>query len=297
MGVRHTAADDEGVDLAEQVVDDVQLIRDLRAAEDGDERTGGIGQRLAHHRDLFLDQVAADGGQVLRHAGGRGVRAVHGAEGVGNVHVGKRGEFLDEGIVVLLFTRIEPGVFKQDDLSVFQRGGFRLRVGTDRVGGERDLHAEQFGEPDGDGGQTVFRVDLPLRLAHMGAEDDLRALTHQVLDGGKRLDDPLVRGDDPVLLRDVEVAADEHALALDVNVFNGFLVVGCHFRISFSDIELGFSKHSIIIYHIPGKSSRGRRKIVKKKTKPGRRAKKERGSGAISGGTIDFFPEAWYNKA
>ena len=37
-GVGHAAADDQGVDLGDQVVDDADLVGDLGAAEDGDER-------------------------------------------------------------------------------------------------------------------------------------------------------------------------------------------------------------------------------------------------------------------
>ena len=39
-GVRHAAADDERVDLVQQVLDDADLVADLGAAEDGDERLG-----------------------------------------------------------------------------------------------------------------------------------------------------------------------------------------------------------------------------------------------------------------
>ena len=38
-GVSHAAADDEGVDLFQQVVDDADLIGNLSAAEDCNERT------------------------------------------------------------------------------------------------------------------------------------------------------------------------------------------------------------------------------------------------------------------
>ena len=88
-GVRHAAADDDRVALVDQVVDDADLILDLRAAEDRDQRALGILERAAHELDLLLDQKAHGGGQELGDAAGGGVRAVRGAERVVHVEVGK----------------------------------------------------------------------------------------------------------------------------------------------------------------------------------------------------------------
>ena len=42
-GVGHGAADEEGVALAEELLDDVDFVGDFCAAEDGDEGVGGFG--------------------------------------------------------------------------------------------------------------------------------------------------------------------------------------------------------------------------------------------------------------
>ena len=63
-----------------------------------------------------------------------------------------------------------------------------------------------------------------MRFAHMGAEDDLSALAKQVLNGRDSGDDTLIAGDNAVLKRYVEIAADKHALTGYIYVFYGFFV-------------------------------------------------------------------------
>ena len=60
----------------------------------------------------------------------------------------------------------------------------------------------------------------------MGSQNDLCALCHEIFDGGQCADNALVRGDDTVLHRNIEVTADKNLLAgFDLNVLNRFLVV------------------------------------------------------------------------
>ena len=73
--------------------------------------------------------------------------------------------------------------------------------------------------------QAQLGLPLALGLAHVGAEDDLRAMVDEVLDGGQGGDDALVAGDLAVLQGDVEVAAAQHALAGHIDIADGFLVV------------------------------------------------------------------------
>jgi hypothetical protein len=61
--VGHAAADDDGVDLLGQLLEDEDLVRDLRAAHDGDEGLVGIAQDLAEVLDLLVDQEP--GGRLL----------------------------------------------------------------------------------------------------------------------------------------------------------------------------------------------------------------------------------------
>ncbi len=60
-GVSHAAADEEGIDLLHQVADDFDFVADLGAAEDGNERAGGIGHGLAHVLEFFFHEQAGSG--------------------------------------------------------------------------------------------------------------------------------------------------------------------------------------------------------------------------------------------
>ena len=63
--VGHAAAEDEHVDLGQQVVDDLDLVRDLGAAEDRRERPLRVLEQLREHLDLALHQQPGVGGQEL----------------------------------------------------------------------------------------------------------------------------------------------------------------------------------------------------------------------------------------
>jgi hypothetical protein len=57
-------------------------------------------------------------------------------------------------------------------------------------------------------------------LAHVRAKNYLSALVKKVLDSRKRANDSLVRSNNAVLKRHVEVAAYKNSLAGNVDVFN-----------------------------------------------------------------------------
>ncbi len=87
-GVGHAATDDNGVDLFEQVVDDLDLVGDLGATDDGDEGLVRLHQRFAHVGELFFHQQPSCG--LLDEVGdafGGSVGAVRGAEGVVDIDI------------------------------------------------------------------------------------------------------------------------------------------------------------------------------------------------------------------
>ena len=107
-------------------------------------------------------------------------------------------------------------VLEQGDLALTQ-GGDGLGGGrANDVGGQRDLHAGQLGEARGDGGQREGGIDLTLGAAEVGHDDDLGTGVGEGLEGRQRRADTAVVGDDAVLERNVEVGADEDALAAQV---------------------------------------------------------------------------------
>ena len=115
--VGHPAAEDEQVDLGEQVVDDGDLVGHLGAAEDGREWALGRLEQLREHLELALHQETGICRQELGDPDGRGMRPVGGPERVVDVDVGIGGERLREFRVVGLLFGVEAQVLEQQDLA------------------------------------------------------------------------------------------------------------------------------------------------------------------------------------
>ena len=199
----------------------------LAPPEDGHEGTGGVAQGLAHDGYLLLHEHTGVGGQIGRDAGGGGVGAVHGAEGVGDVDFSHGGELLRKLGVVLLLALVEAEVLKQHELARLQGGGLGAGVVADYILSHDDVHAQQLAQALGDRLQAQIGLPLSLGLAEVGAGDDGGAVLKQVLDGRQRGDYTLVAGNlaGLLVLRDVEVAAQQYFLSVGIEVVYGLLVV------------------------------------------------------------------------
>ena len=183
--VRHRAADEERVDAGYQVLDDLELVRHLCAAEDGDERPLGTLEHAAEV--LYFLRHQQTGGylrDVMNDPFGGGVGAVSRAEGIVDVHVSERGELAGELGVVFLFFRMEAQVFEQNDTT---RTGFldgSTRRLTDGVLGKNNGSAEQFRQAIGHRLQRVLGIGLSLRSPEMGRQNEgFRPLLQRALDG------------------------------------------------------------------------------------------------------------------
>ena len=145
-GVGHAAADDDLVHLGEQVLDDGDLVGDLGAAQDGHEGPGGVLQGLAHDVQLLADQEAGDGGQIGRDAGGGGVSAVDGAEGVGHVQLRVIRQLLGKLGIVLLLSALISEILEKHYLAGLKLGGKRGSAFTDDVGSHFNFLTEKLGD-------------------------------------------------------------------------------------------------------------------------------------------------------
>src|SRR5258705_13503412 len=101
-GVRHAAADRERVDACEQRTQHVDLAAHLRAADDREERPRWCAHQTAEGQKLLLQQQSRVGGEDLRDALRRGMRAVRSAEGIVYIEVIAARERLRERGIVLL---------------------------------------------------------------------------------------------------------------------------------------------------------------------------------------------------
>ena len=265
--VSHAAADDERIDLIKEALDDRELIGDLGAAENGDERTDGILDSVAEELDFLLKKEAGNGGlKIVGDNGGRGVGAVSRTERVVAVDVAVAGEllghfgalglklgllggelFVGEVDTLLLVVLLDLAVFGLVEAGILEKSDFaRLKSGDDFVGGHAvgnklDLATELLGELFGDGLERESGVRVAgggaeldaLRTAEVAHENEAAALFENVLNRRKRGNDTGIVGDlaGAVLSHgDVEIDTHYDALAVEFNIAQSLL---CHFCFPF----------------------------------------------------------------
>ncbi|MPM22130.1 hypothetical protein SDC9_68581 [bioreactor metagenome] len=174
-----------------------------------------------------MNQITGYGGQISGHAGGGGMGAVNGAKSVGDIKLGHIGQGFGKLRRVLFLADIEPKVFKQHNLARLQRGGFRLRVGADDIFGKDDLPAQEFTQADGHRSKAQGFLPHTLRLSKMRAGDDRCVVLQQGPDGRQRGNNALVVGNGAglLVLRHVEVTAEENLFSVNVHIVDCFLIV------------------------------------------------------------------------
>ena len=219
-GVGHAAADHQRIDLADEVFEQVDLGRDLRAADDRDHRLGRRFQRLAQRVELGLHGAAGIGGQLVAEAFGRGMRAVRRRERVVDPDVAELCQFRHEGRIVLLLFLVEAGVLQAEDVAILHRGDGLGSGLADAVVGEGDRLVDDLRQCGGDGLERILGV-AALGPAEMGEQDDLAALGGNLGDGRRDALEPCRIGDAAAFHGHVEVDAQQHALALHVDVIEG----------------------------------------------------------------------------
>ena len=146
-----------------------------------------------------------------------------GAESVIHVSIGQAGQLLAESGLILGLFLAETGVLQQDNIAVAHGGNSSLGVLADNgvIVSKGDGLAQLLAQADSNRGQAELGLGAVLRLAQVAAQDDLGAIIDQLFDGRQSRVDTVVIGDHAVLHRDVEVAANQHALASVVFIVNG----------------------------------------------------------------------------
>ena len=177
--------------------------------------------------ELFLHQQT---GRRLRHEVGdavhRRMRAMRRAKRVVHVKVGERRELLGKRRIVLLFLRMKSKIFQQHHAAAFRFVHLLngcLRLLADAVVRKRDGAPEQPAHRRHHRLQAVLRIHLALRTAEVRGQDRRRAVVQRVRDRRQRRSDARVVADFAVFERHVEVDADEHTLAAQIEIANGKL--------------------------------------------------------------------------
>ena len=228
-GVSHAAANDQGIALLQKIINDIQLVSNLCTAEDGNERTNRVLNRIAQEVDLLLHEVADYVRTVdeLSNADIGAVSPVSGTESVVYEDIGQRSQVPGEGFAVFGLLRTETGILKKDDVAVLHSINCCAGIWTYdlRVGSKLDGLAEELGKPLSNRGKGLgLLVLFRLYLTEMGAENDLAAIGNKLLDGGKGSYETVLIRNFPVHNRYVEVAAAEDSLALHVDVIDSLFV-------------------------------------------------------------------------
>ena len=142
-------------------------------------------------------------------------------ERVVDVDVGEAGERLGELGIVGLLPGVEAQVLEEQQVARAQLVDGVLDARAERVAGHPHRAAKELAEPIGDRLEPKRVVDLAVRTPEVAGQDHDRALLEEVDQGRQAGPDPGVIGDPPVVERDVEVGAQEDALAADVDVADG----------------------------------------------------------------------------
>lgn len=118
---------------------------------------------------------------------------------------------------------METQVLQKDNLASSSLIDGLLNLGSNAIIQEGNLPIQELSKLLRDGRQRVLGVDLSIRTAKMGHEDNgLCAIVNGILDGGESSDDTLVVGDVLVGVKgNVKVHADKDPLVLEVHVGDG----------------------------------------------------------------------------
>ena len=122
------------------------------------------------------------------------------------------------GRIVLLLALMEAGVFEQEHVAVLHFGDRVVRCLADAVGREGDGTLDDVGDRRGDGLQRIGLVRAALGPAEMRKQNDLAALVRDLRDRRRDAFDARRIGHPAVLRRNIEIDAQENALAGEVGV-------------------------------------------------------------------------------
>src|SRR3954453_3095652 len=191
----HATTDEQRVDPRQQALDDLELVRHLRAAENDDVRSLRLLGQPLQDPDLTPDEVPRGVRQPLRHVVDAGVLAVYGAERVINVDVCERSKRVGVGgslrFVLARLAGVEAHVLQQRDVGVAPDVACGARR---RVLDEGHVTTEQLAQAGRDRSEAVLRVRGAFRSAEVSAHHDPGAGIEQRADLRHAGADPPVVG-------------------------------------------------------------------------------------------------------
>ena len=213
---------------SEEAVDQRDLVGHLRAAEHDGERPLRILDEPLQRRDLALEQRPRRRRQVLGHADGRGVGAVHRAERVEHEPVREVGEVAREVRVVLRLARVPARVLEHEDLPGSSRAAPRRTSGP-TTSGAWNTRMPSSSPSRFETGASDVSGSCPFGRPRCEHSTIFAPRARSSSIAGQRRADARVVGHLAALERHVEVGAHEHRVArLHLQVAEGLLAEAAH---------------------------------------------------------------------
>ena len=166
-GIGHAAADHQHVDLSHEVHEQIDLGRDLGAADDRHHGARRVAEALFQRVELGLHGPAGESREMAGQSFGRGMSAVGGGKSVVDEDVAILCLLFGKGRIVLFLALMEASILEEQDATVRQ---FRDCLGSDRanaIAREGDWPADDPGHRSGDRGQREFGLRPAFRPAEM----------------------------------------------------------------------------------------------------------------------------------
>ena len=199
---------------------EVELGRDLGAADERHHRALRRLERRGERLELRLHQPPGGGGQQMRQRLGRGMRAMRRGEGVVDVEIAERRELPREAGIVASPRRMEAEILQQRHVA-----GARARDDHALRRGPTQSSAKATGRPpsaSASGAASGFSESagsgLPLGRPKCDITTTSGAALGAARDGRREPLDAGRVGDRAVLHRHVEIGAQQHAFAAGLEI-------------------------------------------------------------------------------
>ena len=233
--ISHTAADNQRVALLKKIRDNIQLIRNLCAAEDGNERTNRVLNGIAEELDFLLHQiancaVAALFADIFGNDGNRSMCSVRGTECVAYIIIRKVGQLLRESLAGILRLGLlfasESGVLQENDIAVLHLLNCLCSslAGYIVIRNELYFLSKLFGKSCRNRRKRLALVGAVLDLSEVRAQDHLCSLIDQLLNCRKRRDDTCIVRNLSLFQRNVEIASYQNSSVGCIEIIHSFFV-------------------------------------------------------------------------
>ena len=214
--IRHTAADNQMVNLLDQMVQHVELGRNLCPAHDSGNGMFRRAQGSLKRIQLSLHRTTGISWQDISEAFSRHVRTMRRRKGIVYIKIAVGGNGACEFRIIRFLARPKPRVFEERDITIGQYTN-RLRNNVARYFWDKhDLAAKHFLQGVEHHRHRHFAMLRAIGSPEMGKQQDLGSLIRQFQHRRQQRTHARFFRHTPVSHGDVQVNANQSTLALDI---------------------------------------------------------------------------------